>query len=81
VLPLALLNGFWDAFFIVVVIIDFFMLYRILVGDVISNQFLAAIIVAVITILLVLPYPAFAYLLFGFTFLYSIFWTFKPYRW
>ena len=76
-----MLDGFMDAFDLVVLIIVFLMLYRLFYPDMVQNKAVALVIVVIITFVVVIPYAWFRYLLFVVLFMYAVFWTFKPYRW
>lgn len=76
-----LLDGFGEAFDLVVLIIVFLMLYRLFYPDMVQNKAVALLIVVIVTFVVVIPYAWFRYLLFVALFMYSVFWTFKPYRW
>ncbi len=76
-----MLDGFMDAFDLVVLIIVFLMLYRLFYPDMVQNKAVALVIVIIITFIVVIPYAWFRYLLFVVLFMYAVFWTFKPYRW
>ncbi len=73
--------GFWDDMGLVVDILLFFLLYSYLVKGPVDNPFLALIVTAVITWLVVVPYPWFAWLLFVILFLGSAFGEIKFSDW
>ena len=75
------LLDFWDALGVIVLLIVFIMLYNMFYPSIVSSQLVALVLVAVITFLVVIPYPWFKYLLFCFLFMYGFFQTFKPYEW
>ncbi len=76
----AFLFDFVEALTLIVVIIDFIMVY-IIFRDTLNGQLVALVMSAIITFLLVIPYPWFAWLIFFSTFAYSFFWGFRPWTW
>lgn len=74
------LFDFVEALTLIIVIIDFIMVY-IIFRDTLNSQLIAAIMSAIITYLLIIPYGWMAWLIFLSTFAYSFFWGFKPWTW
>lgn len=72
---------FWDDMGIVVNILLFFLLYSYLSASLVKNSILALIVTAVITWLVIIPYPSFAWILFIILFLGSAFGQIKFSEW
>ena len=72
---------FFDALNLVVLIVDFVMLFRLFWPNVVESKIVATIIVSIIAFLLLVPFPLFAWLVFAALFLYGFFGNFRPWEW
>ena len=79
-LPVYLLE-FWDALFLIVIIIDFIQLYRIFYPEMLSSQLICLVITTIITFALFIPYPIVGWLAIFPLFAYSFFYGFQPWTW
>ena len=79
-LPVFLFD-FIEALTLIVIIIDFIMLYKYFYPEVVGSQIVGLVISTIITFLLVIPYPFMAWVVFFITFAYSFFWGFQPWTW
>ena len=74
------LLDFTQALTLIVIIIDFVVLYKIFESFA-RSQILGLVITAIIIFLLVIPYNWIAWLVFLAGFAYSFFWGFQPWTW
>lgn len=72
---------FFDALNVVVLIIDFVMLFRLFWPNVVESKLVATIITSAVAFLLLVPYPLFAWIMFFALFLFGFFTNFKPWEW
>jgi hypothetical protein len=72
---------FFDALQVIVLILDFILIYRFFYPTVIPSPLIALIVNTLIVFLLVIPFPWFADLVFAFFFFYGFFGGFKPWEW
>lgn len=72
--PVVLLD-FFDSLGIIVVILDFILVYRLFYPSLVGSQVLGIALAAMVTFMLILPYGWFAWLIFICLFLYSFFWN------
>ena len=72
---------FMDGLNVVILILDFIMLYRLFYPSVVGSQILGIALSALVTFLLVVPNQWFMYIVFCALFLYSFFWNFRPGSW
>ncbi len=72
---------FFEALGLIVLILDYILLYRFFYPLVIPSALIALIVTTLIAFLLLLPYLWFAYLVFAFFFFYSFFAGFRPWEW
>ncbi|MEM4255044.1 MAG: hypothetical protein QXR53_01810 [Candidatus Norongarragalinales archaeon] len=75
------LFDFIEALTVVIIIIDFIMVYKYFYPEVVGSQILGIVITTIITFLLIIPYPFMAWVVFFITFAYSFFWGFQPWTW
>ncbi|MBI3588197.1 hypothetical protein HY095_03310 [Candidatus Micrarchaeota archaeon] len=80
-LPALPVLEFFEAMGLVVLILDFVLLYRLFYPGIVGAKAIALFITTVITFLLLIPYPWFAWLLFFVLFLYAFFGSFRPWDW
>lgn len=78
--PVVLLD-FTDSLNIVILILDFILLYRLFYPSMVGSQILGIALAALVTFMLVIPNAWFMYLVFAALFLYSFFWNFQPWQW
>ncbi len=78
--PFFLLD-FIEALTVVIIIIDFILVYRIFYPEIVSSQIIGIVLTTVITFLLIVPYAWVAWLVFLGGFAYSFFWGFQPWTW
>ncbi|MBS3070342.1 hypothetical protein J4220_02435 [Candidatus Micrarchaeota archaeon] len=81
IVPVFIFSDFMDALTLIIIILDFVMLYKYIYPEMVSSQIVGIVITTVITFLLIIPYAWFAWLVFGLTVAYSFFWGFKPWTW
>ncbi len=72
---------FFEALGLIVLIIDYVMLFRLFWPNIVQSKLIAIIIITIITFLLLVPYPIVAWLLFFVLFLYGLFAQVKPWEW
>lgn len=80
-IPVFIFSDFIDALTLVIIILDFVGLYKYIYPELVASQIVGLVITTIITFLLIIPYPWFAWLMFGLTIAYSFFWGFKPWTW
>jgi chromate transport protein ChrA len=78
-LPVFLFD-FTQALTLIIIIIDYVVLYQIFEGFT-SSKILGLVIATIITFLIVIPYNWVAWLVFLAGFAYSFFWGFQPWTW
>lgn len=72
---------FFDALNLVVLVIDYVMLYRLFYPNIVQGKIIAIIIITIIAFLLLVPFPLLAWLLFFALFLQGFFKQFRPWKW
>jgi len=71
----------WGNLEIIVLIIDFIMLYRLFYPSISGSQLVGIAMAALITFLIIIPSSFFMWLVFFGLFFYSFFWNFRPWDW
>ncbi len=69
---------FMDSLLIIVVILDFILIYRLFYPSLVGSQIIGIALTALVTFMLVIPNAWFAWLIFCCLFLYSFFWNLNP---
>lgn len=80
-LPSAVALDFFEGMFLIILIINFIMLFNFFSNGIIKYPVINVIVTSVITFVLLQEAPWMHWLLFAFLFAYAFFWSFKPWEW
>ncbi len=75
------MSEFFDALGVIVLIIDYVMLFRLFYPGVVQSQLISILLATVIAFLLLVPYPWLAWVLFAALFLNGFFAQLQEHRW
>ena len=75
------LFDFIEALTMIVIIIDFIVVYKVFYPEIIGSQIVGLVIATLVIFLLAIPSTWFAWFLFVAGFAYSFFWGFQPWTW
>jgi hypothetical protein len=75
------MSEFFDALGVIVLILDFVMLYRLFYPAVVSSNFIALMLTTLVAFLLLVPYPWLAWVMFAALFMQGFFAQLSEHQW